>query len=591
MIKHVCHYWFCAAVLVLYSVGSLANVVTGQASIPAGYYSSVDAKSSPDAILDALNARITNHTVIAYKNLEPYYQQTDFYNDTVWDMYSTCRFTAADANKSQNSVCDAWNKEHSIPQSWFNEQSPMKSDLFHVYPTDARVNNFRSNYPYGEVSGGNGAGFKDNYKGHGLGKLGSNTFSGYSGTVFEPADQYKGDFARTYFYMVARYRNNALNSSNGSAVFTAKKTNLTTYAKNLFLKWHRQDPVSQKEIDRNQAVYGIQKNRNPFIDYPELVEYIWGKKQGQAVDLASLEPTCATGSTPPTPPIDPDPPIDPEPPVDYDTYRVIWMVNGAVLRVDTVEEDEPIPFFPADPKSCSEQSETFVGWSSKQINGTTDKAPSDLLNRTDEEPVVNADITFYAVFAHKQAAQGEQTAKVNFSSYRRGYKPATVKAGEVSVTFDQDRASSPATMATELRCYPGSLIIFTGATITKVEWTAGANDNDLPIEVNTGELDTQLVWTGRTDSLVFSIGGDGKFRGFSAVTVTYTLGSGTAGKPAVVYNRYTTACDESGVVEQPEQAVEQTQASPAAYRKILYNGQLYILAGDQLYTLTGQRIR
>ena len=269
-----------------------ANVVTGQAAIPDGYYSGVDGKSSAESILDALFAKIKGHTVISYSALEDYYEQTDFYSDTVWDMYSTCRFTMADANGAQKRVCDAWNKEHSIPQSWFNEGSPMKSDLFHVYPTDARVNNFRSNLPYGEVAGPNGTGFKDNYQNHGLGKKGSNTFSGYTGTVFEPADDYKGDFARTYFYMVARYRDKALNSSNGNVVFTSNKTNLTPFAKNLFLKWHRQDPVSEKEIDRNQAVYGIQHNRNPFIDYPELAEYIWGNRVGQTVVLASMTPTC-----------------------------------------------------------------------------------------------------------------------------------------------------------------------------------------------------------------------------------------------------------------------------------------------------------
>ena len=92
--------------------------------------------------------------------------------------------------------------------------------------------------------------------------------------------------------MVARYRDQALNASNGSVVFTSNKTNLTTFAKNLFLKWHRQDPVSEKEIDRNQAVYGIQHNRNPFIDYPELAEYIWGNRVGQTVVLTSMTPTC-----------------------------------------------------------------------------------------------------------------------------------------------------------------------------------------------------------------------------------------------------------------------------------------------------------
>ena len=256
------------------------------AEIPQDYYSSVESKSG-DAILEALHSRIDNHTVISYSGLEPYYEQTDFRGDTVWDMYSTCRFTMADANKSQKAVCDGWNKEHSIPQSWFKEQSPMKSDLFHVYPTDARVNGFRSNNPYGET-GSSASGISNDPQHHALGKVGSSNFSGYEGKIYEPDDEYKGDFARTYFYMVARYRDRALNNSQGATVFTASPTNLTNYARDLFLKWHRQDPVSEKEIQRNDAVYGIQHNRNPFIDYPYMVEYIWGSEKGKAVNFTEL---------------------------------------------------------------------------------------------------------------------------------------------------------------------------------------------------------------------------------------------------------------------------------------------------------------
>ena len=266
------------------------QLLVGYAAIPVGYYNGVDQKTS-DAVLEALFQKIKNHTVISYSNLENYYERTDWRADgTMWDMYSTCEFTMAEANVSQKAVCDGWNKEHSIPQSWFGKKSPMKSDLFHVYPTDARVNNFRSNLPYGECAGSNGTGITNNTGKHALGKVGTSTFPGYTGKVFEPDDEYKGDFARTYFYMVARYRDQALNVSfEGAKVFTKNgTTNLTDYAVKLFLKWHREDPVSQKEIDRNEAVFGIQKNRNPFIDYPYLAEYIWGEKKGQKVDFTML---------------------------------------------------------------------------------------------------------------------------------------------------------------------------------------------------------------------------------------------------------------------------------------------------------------
>ena len=257
------------------------------ADIPAGYYNSADSKKG-SALLSALHNCIDGHTTLSYKSLENYYEDTDWTSDGyVWDMYSTCKFTMSDGNGSQKKVCDAWNKEHSVPQSWFNEQSPMKSDLFHVYPTDARVNNFRGNMPYGETSNRS---YIDGDS-HALGYIGSSSFSGYTGKVFEPIDEYKGDFARTYFYMVARYLDKNFNQSeNGKVVFTYSggTAGLTTYAINLFLKWHRQDPVSKKEIDRNDAVYKHQKNRNPFIDYPYLAEYIWGNKKNETMLLDDL---------------------------------------------------------------------------------------------------------------------------------------------------------------------------------------------------------------------------------------------------------------------------------------------------------------
>lgn len=267
-------------------LGLFANL-TLFATIPSGYYNAADNKKST-ALLSALHGCIDGHTTLSYSSLEDYYEDTDWTTDGyVWDMYSKCKFTMNDGNGSQKKVCDAWNKEHSIPQSWFGEKSPMKSDLFHVYPTDARVNNFRSNMPYGETS--NRSYIDGDSKA--LGYIGTSNFSGYSGKVFEPIDEYKGDFARTYFYMVARYLDKSLNQNeNGKVVFTYSNgtTGLTTYATNLFLKWHRQDPVSQKEIDRNNAVYKHQKNRNPFIDYPYMAEYIWGEKKNETMLLDEL---------------------------------------------------------------------------------------------------------------------------------------------------------------------------------------------------------------------------------------------------------------------------------------------------------------
>lgn len=275
-----------------------ALAITLYASTPENYYSNVS--GTGEAILDALYSKINSHTDLGYDGLLEAYRTTDKREDgMLWDMYSTCDFVirGPKENHSYKAVCDGYNREHSVPQSWFNEKTPMKSDLFHVYPTDGYVNNQRSNLPYGECNGGTKAGA------NALGGKGTSTFSGYSGTVFEPIDEYKGDFARTYFYMVACYRKtNFTQSTNGSVAFTYSnsKANLTTYSINLFLKWHRQDPVSQKELDRNDNVYALQKNRNPFIDYPDLAEYIWGDKKGQALNISTL--TNAYDANTPTEP-------------------------------------------------------------------------------------------------------------------------------------------------------------------------------------------------------------------------------------------------------------------------------------------------
>jgi hypothetical protein len=140
------------------------------------------------------------------------------------------------------------------------------------------ANSAKSNFPLGVV----GSSFIfDN----GVSRVGQNTFPGYSGTVFEPAGEYKGDFARTYMYMVTCYEDYAMDwRSTGTQSMLYQNTYpvFRPYAVNLLLKWHREDPVSEKEKNRNNAVYEIQQNRNPFIDYPQLAEFIWGNQKGQA---------------------------------------------------------------------------------------------------------------------------------------------------------------------------------------------------------------------------------------------------------------------------------------------------------------------
>ena len=262
---------------------TLFTSVAAQAGIPIGYYNSALGQHDED-LMTALRNIIRNHTEVSYSSglLNAFSIADTDDEGFIIDIYSNCRYKPSDNGSSASNVGEGYNREHSFPRSWFGgEVQPMNTDVFHIYPTDIRVNSQRGNNPYGVCANGTRLSY-GNYVAKG--KLGNSTYPGYTGTVFEPDDEYKGDLARTYFYMVTCYKNelpywpgsSQLNySANGYKAFS-------TWSINMLMEWTRLDPVSEKEIKRNDAVYGIQGNRNPFIDHPELAEYIWGNKQGES---------------------------------------------------------------------------------------------------------------------------------------------------------------------------------------------------------------------------------------------------------------------------------------------------------------------
>jgi endonuclease I len=544
------------AVCLLCSITTFANVVIGVAAIPENYYNDVNGKKNADNILNALCSIIDDHTVISYSGLEPYYEQTDFYNDTLWDMYSTCTFYMSHANVPQSAVCDGWNKEHLVCQSWLGS-GPMVSDLFNVYPTDARINNLRSNYPYGVVGTNNG--FSKDPQHHGLGKLGSSTTSGI-GTCYEPDDNYKGDFARSFFYMVARYRSNTLNSGNGAKMFTSSPTNLTTYSLSFLLDWHRQDPVSQKEIDRNQAVYGIQHNRNPFIDYPELVEYIWGNRVGQTVNLSTMTPTCEGGAM-----------------VEETRYAVSWSVCNTIVQVDSVVERRAITALPDEPVSCSAESNVFMGWTTAPIDGTTDVAPV-LYKKLADFPKVTADVTYYAVFANAQTSQEVVPAVYTYDeTHKDGW---TNTAAWTSSYWLLDKGAalvSPELNLAGLSSIEVTMRTYGGTQFCNLNVTANGQAI-ATIEATAGKSMTDYTWTNTKPMtgmapLTFSTNyGSKQGVGFTRVVI-HATGSGTT------YSAYLT---QTGAT-----SVEQTSDGTPRPQKVLINGQLYIRVGEQLFTITG----
>lgn len=266
------------------------------AQIPAGYYNS--ATGTGYTLKTNLYNIIKGHTDNGYAGLYTTYLTSDrdyyYENDgTVLDMYSE-NPTGIDPYNYSTSVSsdkcgsysvegDCYNREHIIPQSVFNSNSPMVADAHFITPTDGKVNGLRSNFPHGIVASAS----KTTLNGS---KLGTSGVSGYSGTVFEPIDEFKGDIARMYFYFATRYENNVAGYSydmfNGTSgqVFTPEFLSM-------LLTWHAQDPVNAREIARNNAIYARQNNRNPFIDHPEYVQLIWNPTAD------TVAPTAATNLT------------------------------------------------------------------------------------------------------------------------------------------------------------------------------------------------------------------------------------------------------------------------------------------------------
>lgn len=256
----------------------LTLCATVAADVPHNYYTALDGKKK-EALKTAAHEVIRPHTVVTYNSLFPtQFPKTDVYPELYngqkrwWEMYSDNVYY----------VSRGWsgmNREHSFPKSWWGgDNNEAYTDLFHLYPSESDANMAKSNYPLGEVED---ATFDNGVTRVGYAVSGQ---GGGAGKVFEPADEYKGDFARTYFYVVTAYQD-----------FTWKYTymaqqgyypTLKPWAVDLLLDWHRRDPVSQKEIDRNEAVYKIQGNRNPFIDFAELAEYIWGSRTSETFYIA-----------------------------------------------------------------------------------------------------------------------------------------------------------------------------------------------------------------------------------------------------------------------------------------------------------------
>ena len=597
---------FSTLFICLIAFSAIAKTVTPAASLPT-YYKDIDGKSGK-SLFDAVHVVTkVGYSSLSYSGLWTAYKTTDLRdNGKIWDMYSDCSWTAgSDQCGGYSNECDCYNREHSIPKSWFGgSESGPGCDIFQVVPTDGYVNNRRSNYAFGEVSSASYT-----YDGAKLGSAknititGGNTIAGNtgasvscSGTVFEPRDEYKGDFARGYFGTMIKWAGDyqEFTTGNGSMIFSSSYSTgafgLTKYGVALLMKWHRQDPVSQKEIDRNNGIQQTQGNRNPFIDYPYLAEYIWGEKAGQTLNLADLITAYDSrfvlgesngylkgGST-----------IDPE-----TKCTITWLVNGEVYTAGnptlSVNEGGVVSVLPTAPKSCDEISTQFVGWSEEVIEGTQDNVPTDLFSTPDDAPDITQNTTFHAVFAQLEEEETTVSTPATIAMTLNDTQGWTLskldKQSKYWKMIKDSYAESPLLDASQITSITINMRTWGGTQYNTIEFSvAGKKIGELKADNNNLK---DYTWKPTTTP-----SGVGAMRfssptctanegpAFSSITIE-TTGGGTGTTTTYTYSRYITSCN-NGTSDIEETIVEKPNT------KVIRNGQLLIEYNGVYYNILGQ---
>ena len=595
--------------LLTLTVFAIAKTVTPASSLP-DYYADLQGKSGKSLFDAVQKVTKTGYSSLGYSGLWTAFKTTDKKsNGKVWDMYSDCSWTfGSDQCGSYSSECDCYNREHSIPKSWFGgSTSGPGCDIFHLVPTDGKVNGMRSNYAFGEVSS---ASYTYDGAKKGSAKsitiIGGNTIAGNdgtsisgSGTVFEPRDEYKGDFARGYMGALLKWAGDqAFTSGDGSKIFTTNFSTgsfgLTKYGVALLMKWHRQDPVSQKEVDRNNGIQQTQGNRNPFIDYPYLAEYIWGEKAGENVDLNKMitssdsrfELGVSDGSSEGSGSVDP-----------AEQCTITWLVNGEVYTAGNptavVDKGGVVTSLPYAPASCDEISDQFVGWSEYEIDGTTDEVPSDLFSVADDAPDILQNTTFYAVFAELEevstyAETDEMTHQLTLNNTQGWTLYGLDKQSKYWKMIKDSYVESPSLDASQITSITINMRTWGGTQYNTIEFAmAGKKIGELKADNN--NLKDYTWKPANTPSgvgtLRFSSPTCTTNEGpaFSSITIN-TSGGGNGTTTTYTYSRYITSCN-NGTSDIEETVVEKPN------NKIIRNGQLLIEYNGVYYNTLGQQVQ
>lgn len=605
------------SILVAVSLSAFNRPVTPADSLPA-YYESIDGTSGKE-LMDAIQ-RVAKQGYRAddfrYDSVWLAFKHTDLRSDSyIWEIYSDCDFVYEKdrtSNTTQTGECKGYNREHAMCQSWFGttslagqEMSSSKknspgSDIFHIYPASYGMNSRRGNRPYGEILtaanvSGNGTKYGTPVQTISVTNSVAGAYVEGSITlitnVLEPADEYKGDIARSYFGTMVKWAGEWTfnRNENGRVIFDAtidadthyaseNNYGLTPYGLALLLKWHRQDPVSQKEVDRNNGIQLTQGNRNPFIDYPYLAEYIWGERSGQTLDfellLCSADERFLLGVS--------NGCIGEATQVTLDT--VFWMLGDKVIDCSYIYHGSTIKYLPKEPVSCSSTSTHFMGWTPQPITGTSAEAPARLYNKVSEFPAVQTNIRYYAVFAElAHTEQTGQTISLNKSDSTdwtlTSLKPTRnstdgdywLLVKNASIASPQLDLSTLDSIAFTIRSYQSKKnidILLDGVKIAQV--TAATNTMQ------------RYVWSAPeltgTSSLLFTSPDATASYGPGISEITLYLGG-----QQTSYTLYITHCEEGAGVDAP------SVVSP--YIKVLQKGQLLILRDGHTYNAQGALIQ
>lgn len=467
------------------------------------YYQSANGKSG-SALKTALYNIIKNPHVTSYDGLYNAYIKTDTRPDGyVRDWYSnTTNYRHnVDNTGGYKKEGDMYNREHSVPQSWFGSGN-IKSDVVHVLPTDGYVNNRRGNLPLAEVNNVTYASNND------YSKAGSCKTVGYTGTVFEPNDEIKGDMARIYLYMATCYQDKC--ASWGHDVFSNQNNGFTSWYIAMLMRWSEQDPVDEVEIARNNAVYEVQGNRNPFVDYPGLEDYIWGDKTDVAFSYDNYSGGEVNTIARPV--------FSPDEGTYYNSVEVTLScrTEGATIYYTTNGED------------ASEQSLQYTG-----AITLTESATIKAVAIKDGERSAQSTAT-YTIKQGGGETPVDGEIKLNDSFFGTSFGGSIPASNTDDLTGTQDGVTVVYSLGSganrycndsQIRLYPGNTLTVSVQqnSITNLEFVFAEGSSSTQLEVaGNGLVDGK--WSGDAQSVTVSFAGSSKHARIEAVKVTLSKG-------------------------------------------------------------------